>query len=214
MSLLIDYWPWWLGGFIIALVSVGYYHFLGVPCGVSGTFGKVVNWKSEAETIALEQRMRDNAAQLEQEMMAQAMAELDNLPEDVRAEVEAELKAQQATTAAAADNDARPKPPPQAHLVFLMSLAAGGFIAAVASGNFALAWDMGATHMRFFGVGLSEWLALFAGGVLVGFGTHMAGGCTMGHGITGNASLQSGSFVATAAFFGTGVAFSFLLSLL
>jgi uncharacterized membrane protein YedE/YeeE len=48
----------------------------------------------------------------------------------------------------------------------------------------------------------------------VGIGTQMAGGCTLGHGITGNSSLQLGSFTATAAFFCTAVAVSFLLMVL
>ena len=212
MSLLTEYWPWWLGGSLIAFISIAYYHFLGVPCGVSGTFGKVVHWKSEAEALALEQRMRDNAAQVEQKMMAQALAELDNLPEEMRREVEAELKvAQQANPRSAANTNTPLRPHPSAHLLFLVSLAAGGFIAALVSGKFALSWDMGVTYTRFFGTGISEWLVLFTGGMLVGFGTHMAGGCTMGHGITGNSSLQPGSFIATAAFFGTAVLLSFLL---
>ena len=39
------------------------------------------------------------------------------------------------------------------------------------------------------------------GGLLVGFGTRWAGGCTSGHAITGLASLQLPSLVATIGFF-------------
>ena len=42
----------------------------------------------------------------------------------------------------------------------------------------------------------------------------MAGGCTLGQGITGNSSLQLGSFTATPAFFATAVIVSFLFKVL
>ena len=49
------------------------------------------------------------------------------------------------------------------------------------------------------------------GGLLVGFGTRMAGGCTTGHGLCGVSRFQPGSLVGTAAFFGTGIAVSYLM---
>ncbi|GGI58183.1 YeeE/YedE family protein [Winogradskyella haliclonae] len=44
-------------------------------------------------------------------------------------------------------------------------------------------------------------LILIIGGVLVGFGTRYAGGCTSGHAITGLSSLQLPSLVAVVGFF-------------
>jgi uncharacterized membrane protein YedE/YeeE len=52
---------------------------------------------------------------------------------------------------------------------------------------------------------------LFVGGILVGFGTRLAGGCSSGHGLSGCGRLQPVSIVATAVFFGTAVLVSFLL---
>lgn len=49
------------------------------------------------------------------------------------------------------------------------------------------------------------------GGILVGFGTRLAGGCSSGHGLSGCGRLRPVSLVATAVFFGTAVAVSFLL---
>jgi uncharacterized membrane protein YedE/YeeE len=43
-------------------------------------------------------------------------------------------------------------------------------------------------------------------GLLAGFGTRMAGGCTSGHGICGIARLSARSLVATAVFMATAVA--------
>ncbi|HWA49679.1 MAG TPA: YeeE/YedE thiosulfate transporter family protein [Dongiaceae bacterium] len=45
-----------------------------------------------------------------------------------------------------------------------------------------------------------------AGGLLVGFGTRLGGGCTSGHGVCGLARLSPRSLVATALFMAAGVA--------
>ncbi|MDZ4694924.1 MAG: YeeE/YedE thiosulfate transporter family protein [Deltaproteobacteria bacterium] len=47
---------------------------------------------------------------------------------------------------------------------------------------------------------------LLAGGVLVGFGTRLGGGCTSGHGVCGISRLSLPSTVATATFIASGVA--------
>ena len=44
-------------------------------------------------------------------------------------------------------------------------------------------------------------LILIGAGILIGFGTRYAGGCTSGHAITGLSSLQLPSLVATIGFF-------------
>lgn len=44
-------------------------------------------------------------------------------------------------------------------------------------------------------------LLLIVGGLLVGFGTRYAGGCTSGHAITGLSSLQKPSLIAVIGFF-------------
>ncbi|MBT8289645.1 MAG: YeeE/YedE family protein, partial [Muriicola sp.] len=44
-------------------------------------------------------------------------------------------------------------------------------------------------------------LILIGGGILVGFGTRYAGGCTSGHAITGLSNLQWPSLVAVIGFF-------------
>jgi uncharacterized membrane protein YedE/YeeE len=52
---------------------------------------------------------------------------------------------------------------------------------------------------------------IIAGGLLVGIGTRLGGGCASGHGVCGLARLSPRSFVATALFMTTAVATSFLL---
>ena len=101
-----------------------------------------------------------------------------------------------------------------ANLTFLVAIAVGGLLAAASNGQLELRFDLGPTHTRLFGSGWHEWLALLGGGVLVGFGTQMAGGCTSGHGLSGVARLVPASLVATAMFFATAVGTSFLLEAL
>ena len=47
---------------------------------------------------------------------------------------------------------------------------------------------------------------LIVGGLLVGFGTRLSGGCTSGHGVCGNARLSPRSMAATVCFMAAGVA--------
>lgn len=67
------------------------------------------------------------------------------------------------------------------------------------------------THRDLFGGGIAAFAVLLGGGMLTGFGTRMAGGCTSGHGLIGCARMQPGSLVTTATFFGTAIAVSMAL---
>lgn len=51
---------------------------------------------------------------------------------------------------------------------------------------------------------------LVVGGLLVGFGTRLANGCTSGHGVCGVARLSRRSLVATATFMGSAIATVFV----
>jgi uncharacterized protein len=53
--------------------------------------------------------------------------------------------------------------------------------------------------------------ALIAGGLLVGFGTRLANGCTSGHGVCGLARLSPRSLAATATFMAAGFLTVFLV---
>lgn len=52
---------------------------------------------------------------------------------------------------------------------------------------------------------------LLGSGVLIGYGAKSAGGCTSGNGLSGNALVSPASLAATATFFGTAIAVSFLI---
>ncbi|MCB8924809.1 MAG: YeeE/YedE family protein [Ardenticatenaceae bacterium] len=80
-------------------------------------------------------------------------------------------------------------------LIFVLGVLIGGFV-----GNFLLSTEPGNFLPTFYASPLGA-LGLFAGGILIGFGTRYAGGCTSGHTIMGISSLNLSSLVATIFFF-------------
>lgn len=48
---------------------------------------------------------------------------------------------------------------------------------------------------------LKQWILIILGGLLIGFGTRYAGGCTSGHTIMGLSNLSPASLLATISFF-------------
>ncbi len=113
-------------------------------------------------------------------------------------------------------------------LVFVIGTALGGFVAGVVFANpqpveLSLAAQEMLTSWGFTQPGLSlvpeelfhssvhNFTFLFACGVLVGFGTRYAGGCTSGHAITGLSTLQLPSLYAVLGIFGGGLFASWVL---
>lgn len=82
------------------------------------------------------------------------------------------------------------------------------FIAGLLSGGFAWFWIFGP---RLLAVSQTPLIFAAAGGLLVGFGTRLGGGCTSGHGVCGLARRSLPSFVAVCVFLATGVATVFVL---
>lgn len=52
---------------------------------------------------------------------------------------------------------------------------------------------------------------LLLAGVLIGYGAKIAGGCTSGNGLSGSAMFSPAGLAATATFFATAIAVSFLI---
>ena len=146
----------------------------------------------------------------ERAMLEAAVAELGGeIPEEIRAELETMSAVEPDLTSTPVQVAPLRTAGPLGYLVFLFGLVAGGFIAALVRGDAGLSLTMGPTFQAIFGPG--AYLALIVGGSLVGFGTQMAGGCSMGHGLAGTSSFQPGSLLSTASFMGTAVAVSLIL---
>jgi uncharacterized membrane protein YedE/YeeE len=90
-------------------------------------------------------------------------------------------------------------------LPFLGGLVLGGLISALTSGGWSPFWNLGVFD-SLFGWGPAGKLAwMFGGGLLIGFGTRLAGGCTSGHGIFGISNLERASIESTLAFMASGI---------
>jgi uncharacterized membrane protein YedE/YeeE len=90
-------------------------------------------------------------------------------------------------------------------LPFLAGLVIGGVVSAVAGGGWSPTWDLGMfdTTLGWGPAGKVAWM--FAGGVLIGVGTRMAGGCTSGHGIFGLSNFELPSLLTTISFMAGGI---------
>jgi hypothetical protein len=90
-------------------------------------------------------------------------------------------------------------------LPLVAGLVLGGFASAVLGGGWQPTWDLGRFD-RVMGFGVAAKLAwMFAGGLLIGFGTRLANGCTSGHGIFGLANFERPSLLSTISFMAAGV---------
>ncbi|WP_330458380.1 YeeE/YedE family protein [Streptomyces sp. NBC_00820] len=215
------YWPWWAGAIGLALVTINYTLTTDRSFGVSSAWDRVLHWRSERDLEQMDDEFADDQALAE--ALAAATAEhfgtitgASTVPpvsygESRPLEPDVEPDAEPAAGESPSVTSLRPAPlVTQAAL--LVSVFLGGLIAAVTSGRFKLRFDMGPGFRNLVTANPIAMVALlFVGGVLVGFGTRLAGGCSSGHGLNGCGRLRPVSIVATAVFFGTAVAVSFLL---
>ena len=179
--------PWWLGA--LALASTALVHLVLVRrgLGVSGAVNAVLRGREPHEGVA--------QAVLDQALVDATGAHFGNLIVD--------------ETAASTGPVLAPAVGWSRNVAFLVGCVLGGTLFSVlfthplaVGGGIELA--PGGVYARLFQAGV--WPALFVGGVFVGVGTSMAGGCTSGHGLVGCGRLQVPSFIATACFFGTPIA--------
>ena len=96
-------------------------------------------------------------------------------------------------------------------LPFLVGLVLGGALSAVLGGGWHPTWALGRLDevAGLDHVGKLAWM--FVGGVFVGFGTRLGGGCTSGHGIFGMSNLELPSLITTVSFVAGGSITSHLL---
>ncbi|CAL99574.1 hypothetical protein A8924_0614 [Saccharopolyspora erythraea NRRL 2338] len=206
-----NYWPWWAGAVGLALVTINYTLITDRSLGVSSAWDRVLHWRAERRHERHEARFADEGALAD--ALAAATAEefgdrssTQDRGDDVRAQYVGS-SAVEATSAASM----RPVPV-VTQAALLLAIFAGGWVAAVTAGRFEVRFDMGAGFRDLVTADPNAMIGLlFAGGLLVGFGTRLAGGCSSGHGLSGCGRLRPVSLVATAVFFGTAVLVSFLL---
>ncbi|MFE9171978.1 YeeE/YedE family protein [Streptomyces kebangsaanensis] len=215
------YWPWWAGAVGLALVTINYTLVTDRSFGVSSAWDRVLHWRRERRLERMEEEFTDDQALVE--ALAAATAEHFGTGAGAPAAPQAPYQVpygesqppppdvERTPVETASVTGAGPAPLfTQAAL--LVSVFLGGLIAAFTSGRFQIRYDMGPGFRDLVTADpLTMVVLLFLGGVLVGFGTRLAGGCSSGHGLNGCGRLRPVSIVATAVFFGTAVGVSFLL---
>lgn len=89
-------------------------------------------------------------------------------------------------------------------LPLLGGLVIGGFLSAVLGGGWEPFWDLGMFDAEIGWGNGGKLIWMFGGGLLIGFGTRLAGGCTSGHGIFGMSNLELPSIISTVSFMAAG----------
>lgn len=205
-----EYWPWWIGALALGGVSIGYFLFIGKMLGVSGSWAKVVGWRDE-KAIARSAKELQTADQdeVEDAFLAATLAEFGA----------AAMEDDDSPSSESGNNESTAQKKTQvvkytpwtAHLIFLLAMFLGGYIAAVTSGEFKIEFQLSNIHSHIFGGPMEVWLSLLFGGIMVGFGTQMAGGCTSGHGLSGCSRLIPSSLLATVVFMLSAISLSLLM---
>ncbi|MGX1675268.1 YeeE/YedE thiosulfate transporter family protein [Streptomyces sp. NPDC055400] len=209
------YWPWWAGAAGLALITINYALTTDRSFGVSSAWDRVLHWRRERRLERMDEEFTDERALAE--ALAVATAEhfgtdyaaptVPPVPSGTSQPVQTDVE-----PTVNEDTSALAPAPLVTQAALLVSIFLGGLIAAVTSGKFHLRFDMGPGFRDVVTTNpITMIVLLFIGGVLVGFGTRLAGGCSSGHGLNGCGRLRPVSLVATAVFFGTAVAVSFLL---
>ncbi|MEU4038829.1 YeeE/YedE family protein [Streptomyces collinus] len=209
------YWPWWAGAAGLALITINYALTTDRSFGVSSAWDRVLHWRRERRLEEMDGEFTDERALAD--ALAAATAEHFGTSPAATTVPPASYGTSQLleTDADPTVPEATPVTNPAplvTQAALLISIFFGGLIAAVTSGRFHLRFDMGPGFRNVVTANPTIMIILlFVGGVLVGFGTRLAGGCSSGHGLNGCGRLRPVSLVATAVFFGTAVAVSFLL---
>jgi hypothetical protein len=212
-----NYWPWWAGAIGLALVTINYTLTTDRSLGVSAAWDRVLHWRTERRLERLDAQFTDDRALVE--AFAAATAEqfgsgpaAPTPPNAPRGDAQTPGQDIAPTVVESAPVASLRPAPVVTQAALLLSILLGGWVAAVTAGRFELRFDMGNGYRELVTDNPTTMIVvLFIGGVLVGFGTRLAGGCSSGHGLSGCGRLRPVSILATAVFFGAAVLVSFLL---
>jgi uncharacterized membrane protein YedE/YeeE len=91
-------------------------------------------------------------------------------------------------------------------LPLVAGLMIGGFASAVLGGGWRPTWELGRFDAAIEAGHAAKLAWMFGGGLLIGFGTRLANGCTSGHGIFGISNFERSGLLATLTFLGAGIA--------
>ncbi len=95
--------------------------------------------------------------------------------------------------------------------MLVLGVIIGSFISSILSGAFDLRWVPAAWAATFGSAAIPRLIVALLGGVVIGFGSRWAGGCTSGHGISGAMQLAVSSWISAISFFIGGIIAAYLI---
>ena len=95
--------------------------------------------------------------------------------------------------------------------MLVIGIIIGSLLSALLSKDFHWTWVPDFWAATFGANRVVRILAALVGGILLGFGSRWAGGCTSGHGISGTMQLSVGSWISAICFFIGGIAMAYFL---
>ena len=192
------YWTWWEGGLALAAVAIAFPLLTGSPLGVSGALARLLRWSPEG---------RDEVSSCDASPTSGSSCGEGSASPSVSSAGESGCGSRPSQAVSTQSGEISRV----ANLVFLLAVLVGGGLAGWMGGLTWKSAQLAPEFHRLFGSSLPAVLVLFGGGLLVGFGTRLSGGCTSGHGLSGCGRLQPASLIATAVFFGVAIGVSFFL---
>lgn len=179
------YLPWWLAGVFLIVVPILY------GCsrfGVSGILERLL-FRKETIDIAESDEFSKNP-----ELLKASLSGKEVDPAQMRALNKAAVNTWLSS------------------LTLILGIFLGGLVDASLFSEFEFSKTLAETHIQYFGESAQMFIVLFLGGLCVGWGTRLAGGCSSGHGLSGCGRLEKMSYLATGVFFGTAIVVTYALN--
>ncbi len=95
--------------------------------------------------------------------------------------------------------------------MLVLGIVVGALLSSLLSGSFRIEMVPRIWENTFGSSQILRFTGALIGGILLGFGARMAGGCTSGHGISGTSQLSVGSWLAFLFFFIGGIVTAVLI---
>lgn len=194
--LFVQPWPWWLGGIALGGFIVLYTWVFSRLLGMSATV--------EYAVAELKQPLiPEDRPVLSMEQAVLAMAREQGIDP---ATLGIEIPAEPASAEPA-------KKPLEFHpRMMVAGVFLGALLGWLIEGAPSLQYGMGTAFDALFPFGPAAQAGiLFVGGLFIGFGARMAGGCPSGHALGGLSVLSPASLTAIAGYFLSGISLTFLL---
>ena len=205
-----EYWSWWIGGAALGFFAVVFSLLTGKPLGVSGSWLSIARRKDDAILKASAEVLDTDQDQVKDDLMAMTMAEFG---EDIAEEAPQRREGEADAVISDEPKLKQDYTPWTVHVLFLVTMFVGSYIAIITTGSdFSWSLELSPLHNKIFENDGEAWIALLFGGMMVGFGTQMAGGCTSGHGLSGCAQLIPASLLSTVIFFGSATLLTILMN--